>query len=119
MSLAGDARFLSWGLHLEPSESKSRVRYLLFFDIRNHKLLLINCDNQQLSSYDFSCIANSQSSTNNNNTLVILNLSNRKQCYTVHLYLDSTFDRDCCNALLTSIVKRSILSIASKYGTSA
>lgn len=119
MSLAtGDARFLSWGAYLEPYESIDRIRYILFYDISNNKLLLINNSSSSPSSYDFTCVSKCQSS-DNDETELILDLDNTKQSYTVNFYFDSEFDRDCNVKLLMSIISQNILQVASKYGLTA
>lgn len=118
MSLAGDARFLSWGVYLEPYESIDRIRYILFYDIRNHKLLLINSASSQPSSYDFTCVSQCQCGPDDE-TLLILDLDNTKQSYTVNFYYDSEYDRDCNYKLLISIINQNILQIATKYGVTA
>eukprot|EP01084_Bolivina_argentea_P029768 55248_1 len=115
MSVAGDARFLSWNVFLEPFKRIHRVRYILFFDIQNHKLLLINCANQQSSSYDFSCVSNCKIS-DKNRTLLTLYLKNTKQSYTVGFYFDSNYDRNCGNDLLNAIITKTILKTVTKYG---
>mmetsp|Transcript_71690 Transcript_71690/g.64363 ORF Transcript_71690/g.64363 Transcript_71690/m.64363 type:complete len:672 (-) Transcript_71690:10-2025(-) len=121
MSLAaGDARFLSWGVYLEPYESIDRIRYILFYDIRNHKLLLINSSlsSSQPSSYDFTCVSRCQSS-DNDETELILDLDNTKQSYTVNFFFDSEYDRDCNYKLLLGIINQNVLQIAPKYGLNA
>lgn len=123
MSLAtGDARFLSWGVYLEPYESIDRIRYILFYDIRNHKLLLINNNDEKStsspSSYDFTCVSQCQSSSSDETELT-LDLDNTKQSYTVNFYFDSEYDRDCNYKLLISIINQSILQCAPNYGINA
>ena len=119
MNISGDARFLSWGVYLEPNSSINRLRYILFFDLRNSKLLLINCSTQTPSSYDFSCVSDCDIDLDLDETHLILDLKNTQQSYTVNLYFDSFYDRNCCNELLTSIKQQKILQIAPKFGITA
>eukprot|EP01084_Bolivina_argentea_P191980 329662_1 len=119
MSIAGDARFLSWGAYLEPIGAASRIRYILFFDLRNSKLLLINEDNQQPSSYDFSCVSDCELNLDSDDTHLTLELKNTQQSYTVNLFLDSYYDRNCCYELLTAIKEQNLVETATKYGITA
>ena len=119
MSVAGDYRFLSWGCTLQPCESQDQLRYLLFFNISNRKLLLINSNTQEIMSYAFSCVSECAISSTDDKLLTLDLDNSAQQTCTIKLYFDSEYDRHCCNELLSSILSKSIDQSIKKYGVAA
>lgn len=117
---SGDTRLLCWGLYLESPSTPERVRYLLFIDSANDRFQIIDNDGHNFKSntYDFWTIASSEVSEKDN-CLVILQLDNTKQSYSVTLFLESTLDRDCVYQLLNAARNANISPMAARLGWTA